>query len=159
MRQLVQVQHTHHVADGGDAIDQPRVLVALHDLLFIRRAAHQVAHHRAHHVVQCDHAHHQAVLIDDDGEVLMHLPELLQHFRQREFVRHDEHLAHQAVVGQRDGLVVQHALEQVLCVHVAHYVVDVALADGVGRKRLGGNAQPDDGVGFVPQKERYPVAG
>ncbi len=66
-------QRALHVLDGRDAVDEPRVLVALHDLLFLVAGGDKVAHHRAHHVVEGDHAHHQAVFVDDDREVFVRL--------------------------------------------------------------------------------------
>ena len=157
MRQRIELQRVQHVLDRRHAVDQPRVLVAAHDLLFIR-GAHQATHHRAHHVIERDHPHHQAVFVHDHGEILVHQPELLQHLGQREPVGHDQHLAQQGVVGQRERLVVQHALEQVLGIHIAHHVVDIAVAHRVGGKRLGGDARADHRVRIVTQKVGDAVA-
>ena len=157
MRQLFEVKHAHHIINRRDAVDQPGVLVTLNDLLFIVRRD-QVAHHRAHHVVERHHAHDQAVFVEDDGKVFMGLLELVQHLSQRQLVGHDQHLADQAVVQQRDGLVVEHALEQILGVHIADDVVDIAFADGVGGEGFFGNACANHMVRVITQKVGHAVA-
>ena len=146
------MQCAQHVLDGRHAVDQPRVLVALDDLLFIIRAD-QIAHHRAHHIVQRDDADHEAVFVHDHRKVFVHLAELLKHLGERQPVRHDQHLVHQVFVLERQGLIVEHALEQVLGIDIADDMVDVAVAHGVGRKRLLGDARADHFVRVVVQKE------
>ena len=99
MGQRIQCQRMEHIAHRCHAIDQPRILVAPHNLVFIARAD-EVAHYGAHHIVQCQNAHHAAVFVHHHSKVLVRLAELLQHLRQRQPVGHDQRLAHQAVTGQ-----------------------------------------------------------
>ena len=152
MRQLIELQGVQHIVNRRDAVNQPRVGIAAHDLLFIGIGADQIAHHRAHHIVQGDHAHHQAVFVQDHGKVLAHLLELVEHFGQGELVRHDQHAANQAAVFERQRLVVQRPLEQVFGIHVANHMVNVAIAHRVGGIGLFGNAGADDVVGVIAQK-------
>ena len=146
-----------HIAHWCHAIDQPRILVAPHNLVFIARAD-EVAHHGAHHIVQCQHANHAAVFVHHHCKVFVRLSELLQYFRQRQPVWHDQRLAHQAVACQRNRLVFQRTLKQVLGLHITHHMVDVTFAHRVVGKRLGGNADADDRVGVVAQKESHALA-
>ena len=88
----------------------------------------------------------------------MRLAELGEHLGQRQPVGHHQCLVHQRFVGQRDGLVVQHALEQVLGIDIAHHVVDIAHAHGVGGKRLFGDPGADDVVAVVLVEEGNAVA-
>ena len=157
MRQLVQIQRAQHVLDRRHAIDQPRVLIAAHDLLLIIRA-HQIAHDGAHHIVERDHAHDAAVLVHDHGKVFMHLAELLQHLGQRQPIGNDEHLVHQLIVVERQRLVVEHALEEILGVDIANHVIDIALAHRVGRERLLCDARTHHRIGVIAQEERDPLA-
>ncbi len=50
LRELVDIQHAHHVVNRRAAFHQPGILVARNDLLF-HTLAHQIAHQRSHHVV------------------------------------------------------------------------------------------------------------
>ena len=133
------------------------MFIAAHDLLFIV-GRDQVSHHGAHHIVERDHADHQAVFVEDGCKVFMHLLKLVQHFGQRELVGHDENFADQTVIFERNGLVIQHALKQVLGIHIANDVINITIADGVGGKGLFSNPSPDDMVWIVAQKVSNAVA-
>ena len=158
MRHFVELQHTHHIFDGRDAVDQPGMLIAADDLLFLFRGADQVTHDRAHHIVEGDDADDAAVLVDDDGKVFMDLAKLLQHLGQTQAVGHDEDLVNQRFIHQRQWLVVERALKQIFGIHIANHTVNIAVAHRVGGERLFGNAGADDVVVIVLVEKGNPFA-
>ena len=155
--QLLDVQRTQHGFHGRQAIDQPAVVVALDDLPLV--VVDQIAHHRAHHVVQGDQPHHQGVFVQHDGDVVAAGAEVVEQLGQRERIRDGQHRLDPRSAPECQWLVVQDAGQQILRFHIADDAVDFLVADQEARMRQLGDLVTDLLVGLLQRQVGDALAG